>query len=130
MSDSSAAKPKWDRLLALAQAEVQAILQSLPAPVRSQALELPIIYERCPSKALRADGIEADTLGLFVGADYGEGANSSPIPPQIILFLNNLWEQAAADEDEFRTEVRTTLLHELGHYLGWDEDDLKKRDLD
>src|SRR5262245_50651559 len=124
MSDSSGDKPKWERLLALAQAEAEAILQSLPAPVRRRALEVPIIYEPYPSTALRADGIESDTLGLFVGADYGEGADSSPIPPQIILFLNNLWDQAAADEDEFRTEVRTTLLHELGHYLGWDEDDL------
>ena len=130
MSDRSLSKPNWDRLLALAQAEAEAILQSLPGAVRDKALQLPITYESRPSRALTEDGIEPDTLGLFVGSDYGEGVASSPIPSQIILFLNNLWDQATANEDEFRAEVRTTLLHELGHYLGWDEDDLTERGLD
>jgi len=30
----------------------------------------------------------------------------------------------------YREEVRVTYLHELGHYLGWDEDDLTARGLD
>jgi predicted Zn-dependent protease with MMP-like domain len=30
----------------------------------------------------------------------------------------------------FRDEVRLTYLHELGHYLGWDEDELAARGLD
>ena len=91
---------------------------------------MPITCERCPTAALIADGIEADTLGLFVGAAYGEAVVPSPIPSQIILFLDNLWDQSEADELDFRREVRTTLLHELGHYLGWDEDDLTERGLD
>jgi predicted Zn-dependent protease with MMP-like domain len=52
------------------------------------------------------------------------------MPPQIILFLDNLWDFADRDEGVFRQEVRTTLLHELGHYLGLDEDDLTERGLD
>ena len=34
------------------------------------------------------------------------------------------------DVDVFREEVRLTYLHELGHYLGWDEDELTARGLD
>ena len=120
----------WDRLRALAESEVEATIQSLPEPVRIKARQLPVTLEHCPNNALIADGIEPDTLGLFVGSNYGEAGHPSPIPPQIILFLDNLWEQAEAVEDTFRVEVRITLLHELGHYLGWDEDDLKERDLD
>ena len=52
------------------------------------------------------------------------------MPAQILLFLGNLWEFAEADETAFLDEVRITYLHELGHYFGWDEDDLAARDLD
>ena len=52
------------------------------------------------------------------------------MPPQIILFLGNIWELAEGDEESFCDEVRTTLLHELGHYLGLDEDDLTERGLE
>jgi predicted Zn-dependent protease with MMP-like domain len=98
--------------------------------VRGKARHLPITYERCPNEALVEDGIESDTLGLFIGSTYGDGVDPSPIPSQIILFLENLWEQSESDEEDFKEEVRTTLLHELGHYLGWDEDDLMERGLD
>lgn len=130
MSNRSPAKSNWQRLLALAQAEVKAILQSLPEALRAKARQLPITYEHCPNEALIADGIEFDTLGLFIGSAYGDGVDPSPIPSQIILFLDNLWEHAQSDEDDFKAEVRTTLLHELGHYIGWDEDDLTERGLD
>ncbi len=69
---------------------------------------------------LQADGIEPDTLGLFTGPEFADEGNV-PLPPQIILFLENLWDFAEGDEAIFREEVRTTFLHELGHYLGLDE---------
>ena len=78
---------------------------------------------------MRADGIEADTLGLFVGPEFAEESNV-PMPPQIILFLANLLDCAEGDPESFRDEVHTTLLHELGHYLGLDEDDLTERGLE
>ena len=37
--------------------------------------------------------------------------------------------QVEGDEEEFRFEVRTTLMHELGHYLGLDEEELDERGL-
>ncbi|MDB4474857.1 metallopeptidase family protein [Opitutaceae bacterium] len=52
------------------------------------------------------------------------------MPAQIHLFLSNLWEFVEADEAAFLDEVRITYLHELGHYFGWDEEDLAVRDLD
>ena len=52
------------------------------------------------------------------------------VPPQILLFLANLWDYADGDEALFREEVRTTYLHELGHYLGLDELDLEERGLE
>ncbi len=121
----------WQKLRALALDEVEDTLAGLPAPLRERAQALPVTLERRPNAAHRRDGIELDTLGLFVGPDFaGEQTATLPLPPQIILFLENLWEQAEADEELFRDEVHTTYLHELGHYLGLDEDDLFDRGLD
>ncbi len=105
------------------------MLASLPEALRVRAEKLPVIFERQPNAELQADGIEADTLGLFTGAEFVE-ENDTPMPPQIILFLENIWDVAETDEKLFRDEVRTTFLHELGHYLGLDEDDLAERGLD
>ena len=119
----------WDHLHALAVEEVEATLKDLPDELLEKARALPVTMERVPNAGLQADGIEADTLGLFVGPDFAdEGA--VPMPPQIILFLDNIWHQAEQDEDAFLDEVHTTYLHELGHYLGLDEDDLMARGLE
>lgn len=78
-----------------------------------------------PDADLMIDESDRDLLGLFCGESFGErGESPVPTPAQIYLFLDNLWEKAREDLDEFREEVRITYLHELGHYLGWDEDDM------
>jgi predicted Zn-dependent protease with MMP-like domain len=119
----------WKKLRELALTEVEATVAALPAPLRERAARLPVTFERFPNDGLQADGIEADTLGLFTGAEFAEEGNV-PMPPQIILFLENLWDFAEGDEEIFREEARTTYLHELGHYLGLDEDELTERGLE
>jgi predicted Zn-dependent protease with MMP-like domain len=118
-----------EKLCALAQTEVEATIKALPSPLRARAEKLPVIFDRHPSAELLAEGIEADTLGLFAGAEFVE-ENDVPLPPQIILFLENIWSFAEANEKHFREEVRTTFLHELGHYLGLDEKELTDRGLE
>lgn len=121
---------KWSYILGLAQEEVRATLAALPDELRERALTLPVVYERVPSAELIADAIEADTLGLFVGEAFPDGEGGpSPLPPQIILFLENLWEFAEEDEETYLDEVHTTYIHELGHYLGLNEDELDERGL-
>jgi predicted Zn-dependent protease with MMP-like domain len=118
------------RLQELARAEVAATLAELPQPLAERARPLPVTFALRPSAAHCRDGIEPDTLGLFVGPDFAnQETDALPLPPQILLFLENLWEQAEGDEAVYREEVRTTYLHELGHYLGLDEDDLSERGL-
>jgi predicted Zn-dependent protease with MMP-like domain len=119
----------WEKLCAAASEEVEATLTSLPEPLRERAKKLPVTFEHVPNAGLQADGIEPDTLGLFTGPEFADEGNV-PIPPQIILFLENLWDFAEGEEKIFREEVRTTFLHELGHYLGLDEDELTERGLE
>ena len=117
------------RLRSWAEVEVEAAFEDLPAPLQENARRVPVTFQSTPNKGLQADGIAPDTLGLFTGADYVSEGHTT-MPPQIILFLDNLWDFSGHDEASFRQEVRTTLLHELGHYLGLDEDDLTERGLD
>jgi predicted Zn-dependent protease with MMP-like domain len=53
----------------------------------------------------------------------------SNLPPTITLFRNNL-ERMAADREQIIEELRITLFHEIGHFLGLDEEDLAERGLD
>jgi predicted Zn-dependent protease with MMP-like domain len=101
----------------------------LPTPLREQAVALPVTYERAPNGNIVSDGYEPDLLGLFIGAALDE-PHDSPLPPQIVLFLENLWDFADGDEEIYREEIQTTYLHELGHYLGLDEIDLEERGLE
>lgn len=119
----------WEKLCGMASEEVEATLAALPGPLRERAKQLPVTLERIPNAGLRADGIEPDTLGLFTGPEFAE-EGQVPLPPQIILFLENLWDLAEGEEKVFREEVQTTFLHELGHYLGLDEDGLTERGLE
>jgi predicted Zn-dependent protease with MMP-like domain len=121
----------WQKLQVLALAEIQATLAALPEPLRDRAQALPVTFEHRPNAAQIEDGIEPDTLGLFVGPSFADEETAAlPLPPQIILFLDNIWGQAETDEALFCEEVHTTYLHELGHYLGLDEDDLFDRGLE
>ena len=119
----------WSKLQQLALIEIEATLAELPQPLREQAQKLPVTFERAPNVGLQADGIAPDTLGLFTGAEFADDGDSA-LPPQIILFLENLWNFTEGDEEVFCEEVRTTFLHELGHFFGLDETDLIERGLD
>jgi predicted Zn-dependent protease with MMP-like domain len=119
------------RLATIAEQVVAATRRQLPAGVREAAADVPVCYEPRPNDAILDDGFEEDILGLFVGQAHGAGlAEIDPLPPQILLFLDNIRDFADGDEAVYREEVRVTYLHELGHYLGWDEDEVARRDLE
>jgi predicted Zn-dependent protease with MMP-like domain len=126
---SDALPPDWNTLLRLARTEVQRTLAELPEDLREPAAKLPVLYETMPSPEQADDGIAPDTLGLFIGDPiHDEGA--SPLPARIILFLENLWDFAQSDPEIFQEEVHITFLHELGHYLGLNEDEIGERGLE
>ena len=122
---------KFARLAEIATEVVAAARRRLPPEVRAAAAGVPVHFESGPAADVIAEGFEPDILGLFTGSAHGtELAHDQPAPPQILLYLDNLWDCAEGDDDLFREETRLTYLHELGHYLGWDEDDLTARGLE
>jgi predicted Zn-dependent protease with MMP-like domain len=122
---------KESSLVREASAVVAETLAELPREIREAAKVVPVLFERVPGKDLLADGFEPDLLGLFTGSPVGtEYSGESPEALRIILYTANLWDYAEADMDAFKVEVRLTFLHELGHYLGWDEGQVAARGLD
>lgn len=121
-------KTDWNQLQELAAREIETTLAALPKQLREQASKLPVTFEPVPNAGLQADGIESNTLGLFAGSEFAD--EGAVLPAQIILFLKNLWDYAEGDEKVFCEEVRTTFLHELGHFFGLDENDLTDRGLE
>ena len=127
-SDSAADEkmPDWQWLLSTAKAEVDNLIAALPEEIRLPARRLPIYFEPKPDPKVHSD-IEPDTLGLFVGSPLAEThLTHGQLAAHIILFLENIW---FGDEAEYKEEVRITYFHELGHYLGLEEDDLEDRGL-
>lgn len=106
---------------------IEDALESLPSEFRCRLSNLSIQVEEVPSRALLAtlDEPSPDILGLFVGTPLTEKNTSDApqLPEAIYLFKRNL-ERACADRDELVEEIRVTLLHEIGHYLGMEETEL------
>jgi predicted Zn-dependent protease with MMP-like domain len=124
------ALPPWVELVGLARREVEATLRSLPAELEGLARSIPVLYEKVPGER-HGPGVEPDTLGLFMGPSLAEaGECHGQVSSHIVLFLHNLWDMTDGEPAEFVKEVQITLLHELGHYLGLDEEDLEWRGLD
>ncbi len=121
---------EWPNLLHTADLEVRRTLARLPAEVRQVVRRLPVTFERHPSPEMVADGLEPDLLGLFLGPAMHEEESLHPIPSQVILYLENIRDVSGNSRTRYLEEVRKTYLHEIGHYLGLDEDDLAARHLE
>lgn len=103
------------------------VLASLPEVIREAVAEVPVLVTPKPTRdiAERAPHITPDLLGLFVGTSIGEKVSApSGYADVVMLFQRNL-ERAGRSRAEVSKEIKITLLHEYGHYLGFDEEELE-----
>lgn len=110
----------FELLSQIAEEETGRLLATFPPELQGEVKAVPVFFERLPEPSdLESGVVEEDTLGIY---------DVEPVP-RIRLWLENIWDFAEEDEDVFREEVQTTVLHEIGHHLGWDEDDVADRGL-
>ena len=109
-------------------------LDELPEPVQAYLKNVAIAVEDLPprERLLESDPpLSPGSLGLFEGTPPALAPGDDPwahFPKQVTLFRKNI-EIGAATADDVRDLIGTTLLHEVGHYLGLDEADLDERGL-
>ena len=119
----------FETLSLWADEELKSLVKILPKDIQDAATKVAISFEEKSGAGAFDDELEGDELGLFEGPSAMDEADAGEMP-RIRLFLTNLWEWVGEDEQDFRDEVGTTFLHELGHYLGWDEDEVNLRGLE
>jgi predicted Zn-dependent protease with MMP-like domain len=109
---------------------VEIALRDLPQQFAEFLEEVPIEIRTRPSRRqLHAVGLGDDDLllGLYVGTNLADRSveHSVRLPTVIFLFQEDI-ELVSDNADQLKHEVRTTVLHEIGHHFGLDEDDLER----
>lgn len=111
-------------------AVLEAAMQELPDPVRGAMKNVAVIVQDLPDLEVlkKSDPpLSPSAVGLFDPEPLApHGGPGQPV--RIFLFRKNL-EVSCATREEMVDEVSVTLLHEVGHHLGLDEDDLDARGL-
>lgn len=110
---------------------------ALPEEFRHALDEVAVVWRDVPDaemaveESATSDPLPPDLLGLFVGADRLDRSVFNPVEQSgvIFLFKKNL-ERVCPNVEFLAAEVRTTLWHELAHYLGFEEEDMADLGLD
>ncbi len=113
-------RQRFDRL-------VEAALAEIPERFRPYLERVAIVVEDWPDEQDLAEmGIPPDDtiFGLHRGPPVGyyDGMTA----PSVITIYRGPIEEACETDAEIRREVRTTVLHEIGHFFGMNEDDLAR----
>lgn len=102
-------------------------LDSLPEEFRSRIQNVAILVEDFPPNQSRRQGQQNR---LLLGIFHGVPATRKSIfdvpmgPAHIVLYQKNI-EAVCSNDAEVRHQIRQTLMHELGHYFGMTEEQLR-----
>ena len=103
-------------------------LGSLPEEFRSRIKNVAILVEDFPPNQLPPQ--PGQQMRLVLGIFHGVPATNKSVfdvsmgPSHIVLYRKNI-EAVCSSESEVRQQIRQTLMHELGHYFGMTEEQLK-----
>ena len=102
------------------EALVADVMDSVPEPFASALDEVAVVVEE------RAPRGRGPLYGLYEGVPLTAGGPfPGQMPPHITIYMHPLIDHFP-DDGALAEQVRITVLHELGHHLGLDEDDLDR----
>ena len=103
---------------------VEEALTRLPKVFRAKLENISIIVEDYPEEELEEE-FDGLLLGLFRGTPRTEqSVFVTHMPAQIFLYQKNI-EEVCRTEKEILDQINKTLKHEIGHYFGLSEKDLR-----
>ena len=111
------------------EALVQRAIHELPVEFRQKLENVAVIVEDEPSKELleRMEISSQDTLlGLYEGVPLTERGFEAPLYPDTIWIFHKPIEEECESEDELLDEVQITIVHEIAHFFGLDDDYLEE----
>jgi predicted Zn-dependent protease with MMP-like domain len=107
---------------------VDQAIRELPEEFREKLENVVVIVEDHPSDEIleRMEIPPGDTLfGLYEGTPLTDRGALSPLHPDRIWIFQAPIENECDTEDDIREEIKTTIVHEIGHYFGLDDDYLE-----
>ncbi len=96
---------------------VRAALDSLPPHIAAALENVAVVVED-------ENPEDPDLFGLYHGVPLTERGVEAPLEPDTISVYYLPLSEDFPEPEELREEIRITVLHELGHYFGMDEDRL------
>jgi predicted Zn-dependent protease with MMP-like domain len=107
---------------------VEETLDSLPKDFRSRMRNVAVLVEDVPPNQplLESGQRRRLLLDVFHGVPTTKkGVVNLPSGPDHIVLCQKNIEAVCSSEIEVREQIRFTVIHELGHYFGLDEEQLK-----
>jgi predicted Zn-dependent protease with MMP-like domain len=103
-------------------------LRGIPADLRRALDNIEVVVDDWPTEEQLAEvDLDSDDVlfGLYQGTPLPERSPMLPYTlPDVITIFQGPLEEECETEDEIREEVRRTVIHEIAHYFGFDEDRL------
>jgi predicted Zn-dependent protease with MMP-like domain len=94
---------------------VRAALDEIPPRLASALRNVAVVVED-------ENPEDPDLFGLYHGVPLPERGDEAGLLPDKISIYRIPLEESFSDPDELREEIRITVLHELAHYFGLDEE--------
>ena len=104
---------------------VASSLEELPEQFAEMLQNVDVVVEDRPPRSQRGRR-RGLLLGLYEGVPLTERAGYNLVAPDKITIFQRAVESVCATEEELKREVRTTVLHELGHHFGLDDATLSR----
>jgi predicted Zn-dependent protease with MMP-like domain len=103
------------------------IIGELPRELREKLHNVEFIVEDAPSPGVRREIGRGTILGLYRGVPLTKrGTNYNLVlPDQIIVYARNI-QRILSDPDDWKETVRRVVLHEIGHYFGFGEEEIRE----
>jgi predicted Zn-dependent protease with MMP-like domain len=114
------------------EALVEQAMDELPGEFTQRLENISIAVEDYPSdevlQSLKPRPLRESLLGVYIGVPYNRrpaSPLSGKLPDRVELYQKNI-ESICRDDREVKEQIKKTFIHEIGHYFGFGEEDLRR----